>query len=110
MSDLVRVGECRRCGDCCRDMAYLDIGNRPEVIEWLQARFSGKVEILPDRSTDDIVWISVPQVCEQLIENPDGTCACKLQENKPELCRVYPETPDSLPAGCGFRFEPTEGG
>lgn len=89
-------------------MGWLDITRDDRVLEWLAARVDGKLQLMDHREDAGIVWINLKHTCEQLIEHPDGTCSCRIEATKPALCRAFPEGPEGIPAGCGFRF--AEGG
>ena len=105
MSNLVRIGECKRCGRCCRDLRWLDIALPPVMLEWLKAH-EPTVEI---QATDqqDIYDVGIPHVCAQLVRGDDGTFGCRLHgDAKPEICRIYPDTPEMCEPHCGFSFAP----
>lgn len=101
------VGKCRMCGTCCRNAQFV-MPNDPAVKEWAEKRNFSVIQ-----ETNAFLEINIPSPCPQLNEG-----GCRLHgDNKPEVCRVYPEgMPEywirrgldpnmSLGAHCGFRWK-----
>lgn len=99
----VRTGSCKQCGQCCQTLGWLCIYATEDTLEWIRARDPG-IQIVPHEDAEDFFWMAVPYPCKQLIEQDDGRYSCKLHNEKPYVCKQYPEPTDELKPGCGFRF------
>jgi len=102
---LVRVGECKQCGRCCR--RFGQFGVLTKNLDWLHAHMTG-IDVQQD--PEDPAWhdVMLPIPCRQLWYNGRGRAECRLHlGNKPRLCRDYPleSQRDDLYPGCAFRFE-----
>jgi len=100
------VGQCRLCGNCCRDILLRDKG------QWIRKKkqFDHLVERLPEHARftltgrDDSGFLSF--VCTCL--GRDNFCTS--YEGRPSLCRNYPSKSlyyqgGWLRADCGFSFK-----
>ena len=74
-----------------------------ETLEWIRAH-DPDIRIEPDPAMEGHYWMSTPYKCSQLIETEDGKFICKMHENKPEICKRYPESTNDLKPGCGYFF------
>jgi Fe-S-cluster containining protein len=75
------MGECSRCGDCCRFFAVFR-GREvlpPELRQFLVARGIG---IFPHMYV-------VPSVCPHLVDSIDGETRCDIWETRPAICREF---------------------
>jgi len=101
---LVRKGECKRCGQCCRAMFLAVLGDDVQV-EWLRAR---GLTIHPSPDPDFYDSVEIPQVCANLHHyQPDGAICGLHDDGKPIACRDWPHIPADLETvrDCGFYFE-----
>lgn len=105
-----RIGNCKRCGNCCRDF-YIDVRvdqvtdyEFTEYIKWLDCHVGVRTYIkdFKDRSVE----IQIKTPCKYLLDNKDGTFSCAIQDDKPEVCKRYPEEDygDDISKNCGFKF------
>jgi hypothetical protein len=81
----VRLGECRRCGQCCHLKNLL----KSSVHQ------SGTQCSHPDA------------VCKHLkmgVEGEEATCLIFGKPNRPIACSLHPSSPDSLTPGCSYTF------
>ena len=109
-----RIGECNRCGDCCRDFfigLLINPDENPKFTEdemrWFN--YHEKTEAVMDTDSDGnpIKKIKIKLKCKNLIENPDGTTSCKIYPNRPDwFCKQFPYNPMELKdlPRCGFKF------
>ncbi len=105
-----RTGSCKRCGNCCRDFCIdLHVGGVTdyeftEYMRWLEAHVGVKAHIKDFKGRDVELQISSP--CKYLVDNEDGTYSCAIHENKPDICKRYPEEDygDEISRKCGYRF------
>lgn len=100
---MIRTGDCRQCGQCCRRLGWLWVFAGDDTIEWMQAH-DPEITIIPDEDAQGYYWVSVPYPCKQLIDIGDGKYSCAMHDKKPRLCKQYPESTDELKPGCGYRF------
>ena len=110
---LKRVGECQRCGHCCKGV-FLNFGmghaaNEKEreaaqdFLRWASFHEDVTVKWI-DEDTAEVAYNSP---CRHLIFVEDGKAGCAVYEDRPEICRNFPEGP--TPHCPGFRFvEDTE--
>ena len=110
---LKRIGECNRCGDCCRDFVFIyDIkeGEEKDMEEervWLNFRnnVSAFKDVNPQGKPIQIVQTF--NKCKHLIENSDGTTTCAIYPDRPDWhCKQYPHHPDELKGmgRCSYKF------
>lgn len=97
-------GYCKKCGYCCTGIQIVMIGNN--LKEWIKAR---GFEIIQENGAYIEVRIEIP--C------PHYKNKCDIQNNKPEICKKFPEgMPEyliskgldpnkSLGPTCGFYYE-----
>ena len=105
-----RTGNCKRCGNCCRDFYInLQVGGVTdyeftEYLRWLEGHAGVAASIKNFRGRNVELQISNP--CRHLVDNHDGTFSCAIQDNKPEICKRYPEEDfnDEVSKNCGFKF------
>jgi len=87
---------CRRCGNCCRWSGCVRI--REQEIDPIAACLGLTAEEFLDR----FCRISPDRQALSLVEREDGGCifleddgpgqaACRIQQEKPEQCRTFPE-------------------
>ena len=87
------MGECTRCGACCRVLPCLSKGMAPETRQWLKAR--GATE------SEDGVYLLLPHICAQL--NPDNSCKLHDTQDYPVACKRYRGHGNYYkPPGCGY--------
>lgn len=102
-NDVVRIGSCKQCGQCCQHLGWLCVYADKDTQEWIQAHDS-EIKVVPDKDVLDYCWVSIPYKCKQLVDMGNGKFKCKLQNEKPFVCRQYPEPTDELKPGCGYHF------
>lgn len=105
-----RTGQCKQCGNCCRDF-FIDI-NVPNVtdyefteyVRWLGAHVGVDANILNFKGRE--VELKINNPCKYLKDNGDGTFSCEIHDQKPEICKHYPEEDyhDDVSKNCGFKF------
>lgn len=86
----VRLGECRRCGICCKGDAISP------------GKFSG------DAYVREFVEI-IGRDCEHLQWDSEHRAVCGIYPNRPPECREFPRRPEDLDlinGPCGFYFTP----
>jgi hypothetical protein len=71
------VSPCKKCGECCRWLAFKIMGLSPETIEYLKARGA----IIDD------AFLILNQPCQHLTEK--NLCDIHYQEGYPLICRRY---------------------
>ena len=107
-----RTGSCRQCGNCCRDFCIdLRVGGMTDYeftdyLRWLDAHLGVSTEIKNFKARS--VELRIMNGCRHLVDNRDGTFSCAIQDNKPEICKRYPEEDygDDISKKCGFKFVP----
>lgn len=92
------MGECLRCGGCCRVIPVVIKGQAPETIEWLKARGA--------RHDISRQYLLIPHTCEQLREGEEsGVTSCALHDTDqyPLVCARYHGFGHFYkPPGCGY--------
>ena len=92
------MGECNRCGACCRVIPVIIKGQAPETTEWLKAR--GAI-VDPSRQ-----YLIIPHTCEQLREEKESgktSCALHGTDQYPLVCARYHGFGNFYkPPGCGY--------
>ena len=73
------MGECSRCGECCKFLP---------IAPWLEMTPAQR-HYLDCRATlrGKVYVVYFP--CKFMIEEPDGKTRCGVEDNKPEMCRIY---------------------
>lgn len=104
-----RVGKCKKCGDCCRDIALNINGEKVKKIE----DFEILIKENPSYANFQLKMIGPEGVlsfeCAKLGEDS----LCMIYEKRPDVCIDYPE-PDLLKCGgdvinsCGYYLVPPE--
>ena len=110
MSGKVRVGGCRRCGNCCRDFIIeVRIGDVTDYeftdyLQWINNHAGVRADIKNFKGREVELLIKSP--CRHLTDNGDGTWSCAVHDAKPDVCKRYPEEDyqDEISRKCGFRF------
>jgi len=75
-----RMEACRRCGECCKWLAFKAIGMSPETIEWLGAR----------GAITDGDYLIIEHWCPHLgYTGERASCDIHFKDNYPILCRRY---------------------
>jgi Fe-S-cluster containining protein len=93
--DVNLVGECNKCGNCCRFMRFYV--RLPKNIVKSFYEFHGCKLFSHKKGT----MIDVPIFCKHLKEN--GSCG--RYTRRPLICRIYPSNPDlPLPEGCTLKW------
>ncbi len=83
-------GHCRRCGECCRWVAF-DLGTIYDADEmWVEAHH-GHIK-------DGVIWF--PVKCRFLTKGNK----CAVHPKKPESCKIFPVYVPSkfVPEGCKY--------
>jgi Fe-S-cluster containining protein len=77
-----------------------------EYLRWIEGHVGVETFIKNFRNRD--VEMQIKNPCKHLIDNKDGTYSCAIQDNKPDICKRYPEEDykDEVSEKCGFRFVP----
>jgi|GEM_PF-1977136 len=93
------MGECVRCGACCRVIAVISRNLAPETREWLIAH--GCVE---DKKQDHLL---IPHTCQHLDESPgqEFPTSCNIHDTSeyPLTCaRYHGFGAFYKPNGCGY--------
>lgn len=114
MAEWERIGECNRCGDCCRDFVFIyDIppGEEKEMEEeriWLSYRENVEVKRDVNMEGKPIQIVCTKEKCKHLKENSDGTTSCMIYHDRPDWhCKQFPHHPDELKGflpRCGYKF------
>lgn len=105
-----RKGQCRQCGNCCRDFIIdVRIGDVTDFeftdyLQWINCHEGVEAAIKNFRKREVELLVKTP--CKHLIDNGDGTWSCAIQDTKPEICKRYPEEDynDEISRKCGFTF------
>ncbi len=105
-----RTGSCRQCGNCCRDF-YIDLRvgsvtdyEFTEYLKWLDAHVGVEANIKDFKGRDIELHIMNP--CKYLVDNMNGTFSCAIHDDKPDVCKRYPEEDyhDEVSRHCGYKF------
>lgn len=107
MTKIQRTGECRQCGECCRNLGWLLVHADADTAEWIQAR-DPQIKIVPDEEVADYHWVTIPYLCVHLKEVGGGRYECDMHGSKPAQCKRYPESIDELKPGCGYAFRASD--
>jgi uncharacterized protein len=107
-----RTGKCKQCGICCRDFCIdLHVGGVTdyeftEYLRWLGVHVGVETIIKDFRNRD--IELQIKNQCKHLVDNKDGTFSCGIQDEKPDICKRYPEEDygDDISKKCGFQFVP----
>lgn len=110
MIDKKRVGSCNQCGNCCRDFVIdVHIGSVTDFeftdyLHWINCHENVKADITSFKGRNAEITIKTP--CKYLTDNGNGTFSCAINDNKPEICKRFPEEDykDEISSKCGFRF------
>ena len=114
-----RVGSCLRCGHCCKAV-YLNFGmghastEKERVVAKDFLRWAALHEGVIVRWIDeDTAEVGYNTPCKRLEFNEDSKSSCAIYEDRPEICRRYPDVEN--PNCPGFKFVedpdiPVEGG
>lgn len=103
--ELVRVGECKRCGACCltarmslskNGLAGGNIVAIRDLLRWWSLRPKAFV-----REGEDTIEFGIDLPCKFLVFE-DGKANCLINDNKPQLCRDFPTRP--VPQCPGYKF------
>lgn len=100
---VVRTGECRQCGECCRRLGWLLVHADEHTIEWIRVR-DPEIEVEPDTEVPGYYNVSIPYPCGHLVDLGGGRFSCDMHDTKPLLCKQYPAPSDELKPGCGYGF------
>ncbi|MBI2865313.1 MAG: YkgJ family cysteine cluster protein [Chloroflexi bacterium] len=98
-----RSGDCNLCGECCR-YVFQSISDEecadPDHRRWLDLR-GGRVD-----RTRHGAWDVLQHPCQALKVEGDGRQVCGCYEERPELCKRWPEHPWDIEPypQCGFTF------
>jgi hypothetical protein len=68
---------CKKCGSCCKWLAFKTLGLSPEVIDWLRTRGANV----------DGDYLIIPHTCQHLTDK--NLCDIHYAENYPILCRRF---------------------
>jgi len=102
--EVVRKGECLKCGLCCEKFPLVLRGQfvKETDLEEVQKSHPFFVQIGTESVPDSLELVLVFRCTNH---NPDGTCS--IYEERPELCKIYPDTEKSMLdwCKCGFYFE-----
>jgi len=109
-----RIGQCKKCGDCCRRniISVLKAGTEfspgkvvpasESVLLGLLKRFGFNVLSLEARYANYRWWFRVSMLCDNLTRKSK----CGIWPRRPNFCRAYPSISDQRPhRGCGFRWK-----
>ncbi len=107
-----RTGSCKQCGNCCRDFCIdLHVGGVTdyeftEYLRWLESHVGVSAGIRNFKGRN--VELQIKNPCRHLVDNGDGTFSCAIHDNKPDICKRYPEEDyeDDVSRDCGFKFIP----
>lgn len=83
------MGECKRCGHCCR-WAYFEFNVSIKLTPLMKLRGA---EVVGDK------LLRVPLMCSQL--DPE-TNLCRDYENRPQECKDFPRSGDVIPKECKY--------
>ncbi len=93
------VGECKKCGQCCRYMYSFDTYNEQEF-KFMQALFpSYKRFYIKGKDEDDNLIFACKYVSDEGL--------CTVYNKRLKMCKVYPAKkimyPAKLHEGCGYK-------
>ncbi|HMK45116.1 MAG TPA: YkgJ family cysteine cluster protein [Methanocella sp.] len=110
MSEKKRAGSCKRCGNCCRDF-IIDV-KVPDVtdfeftdyLRWINCHRGVRAGV--KNFKERTIEIQIKNSCKYLTENADGTYFCAINDDKPGICKRYPEEDysDEISRKCGYQF------
>lgn len=105
-SEVSVTGQCRMCGDCCKDIMILDGGFWVSTEKGFQKLLEEKPEYDRFRITGKDQSGPLCFTCAHLSE----AGLCMDHENRPAICRKYPAQRIyyrgcDLRIDCGYRFE-----
>jgi len=88
-----KIGSCRHCGSCCGTRKLWKALNwREKLATILMSR--GKI----------ITGLAKNTKCRHLYRNGMNQYKCSIYAERSDFCRKYPENPDDLLPGCGYKF------
>lgn len=105
---MTREGECLRCGKCCQSV-YLTVTlaenateeerkKNDDVLTWASLHEDVVVQKVDEHTN----LVGMDRPCRFLAFDDEGKATCLMYENRPEICRRFPEKPTEH---CkGFRF------
>lgn len=105
-----RTGSCKKCGNCCKDL-YIDVKlsqvtdyEFEDYLKWINCHVNVNAIVKDFKKRE--IEINIKNPCKHLKDNGDGTYSCAIHENKPEICRHYPEEDygDDVSHNCGYKF------
>jgi uncharacterized protein len=110
MSIKRRVGHCNQCGNCCRDFVIdMRVGSTTdfeftEYLRWLEGHVGVEADIKNFMERD--VELTIRSPCKHLVQASDGKYICDINDEKPDICKRYPEEDycDEISKKCGFKF------
>ena len=108
--EYIKVGECNRCGACCR---MLPLWKSMNDAERALLRITGnyvasagiKDSCLHDPNSENVFNKTMSSRCSNLKDNPDGTTSCMIYESRPSFCKTFPASPQSTIPECCIRFK-----
>lgn len=103
IEDVIRVGSCNQCGQCCQRLGWLCVNADEETQEWIQAH-DCEIKVVPDEDVKGYCWVSMPYKCRQMVDIGGGKFSCQMHDGKPLVCKQYPLPTDDLKPGCGYQF------
>jgi hypothetical protein len=74
----IGLGECSRCGECCR---WVIMPFAPSGIGWDEWYFAHGIKIEP-------CGLMIPSTCQHLKEIRSGVFECEIYDDRPQLCRL----------------------
>lgn len=96
----IRVGECNKCGKCCRQIYSVDTYTEKEfkIMQFLYPPYR-RFYIKDKDENGNFIF-----ACKYIKD--DGNCA--VYNKRPRLCKSYPipkfNRSLTLPEGCGYKF------
>lgn len=110
MNGKKKTGACKQCGNCCRDfiidVQIADVTDYEftDYLRWINCHNNVRAGIKSFR--DRKVEIKIDNSCRYLTDNGNGTYSCAIQDEKPEICKRYPDEDytDEISKKCGFQF------
>ncbi|MDQ7824712.1 MAG: YkgJ family cysteine cluster protein [Candidatus Eremiobacteraeota bacterium] len=104
-----RIGRCRCCGACCRDMALTDEGKKIATVEEFEqfVRENPRYAVFQPKTVTEsgILVFSCTKI--------DGENRCTIYPERPDICVEYPQAAllscgADVKEGCGFTLVPPE--